>query len=106
MGAALLSARAVAPTRELSIVLPCYAATDIARRSLDILREFLATQSLDWEVIVVDDGGNRFDASPLPHDARIRLIRHERNLGKGAAVRTGMMAATGAVRSYTDVDRP
>lgn len=59
-----------------------------------------------WELLVVDDGGNDFNTSPLPADPAIRLLRHDRNLGKGAAVRTGMLAATGQVRIYTDVDLP
>jgi hypothetical protein len=33
-------------------------------------------------------------------------MRHEQNRGKGAAIRTGMLAATGHVRVFTDVDLP
>jgi dolichyl-phosphate beta-glucosyltransferase len=35
-----------------------------------------------------------------------RLIRHEKNLGKGAAVRTGMLAASEDIRIFTDADIP
>jgi glycosyltransferase involved in cell wall biosynthesis len=36
----------------------------------------------------------------------VRLLSHHRNRGKGAAVRTGMLTATGQVRVFTDVDLP
>ena len=55
---------------------------------------------------MVDDGGGDFESAPLPARANIRLLRHERNRGKGAAVRTGMLAARGRVRDLTDADLP
>ena len=36
----------------------------------------------------------------------MRLLSHHRNRGKGAAVRTGTLTATGQVRIFTDVDLP
>jgi len=88
------------------VVLPCYAGAELACQSARTLAGYFAGQDISWELIVVDDGANDFTANPLPSDARIRLLRHGRNLGKGAAVRTGMLAASGQVRVYTDVDLP
>ncbi|MDZ4675577.1 MAG: glycosyltransferase [Gemmatimonadota bacterium] len=93
-------------TPALSIILPVHAAADLASRSVSSLLQFLAGCNAPWEIIVVDDGGNDFDATPLPRHPAVQLLRHQRNLGKGAAVRTGMLAARGAVRLYTDVDLP
>lgn len=90
----------------LSVVLPVYAGAGLAAHSCQVLAEYLDGLRASWEIVVVDDGGNDFSASPLPDHAAVRLIRHERNIGKGGAVRTGMLAARGQVRIYTDADLP
>lgn len=90
----------------LSLILPCYQGAPLAQRTVEVMCDYLPRISGRWELLVVDDGGNDFNVYPLPSDARVRLLRHPRNLGKGAAVRTGMLAATGQVRIFTDVDMP
>ena len=61
---------------------------------------------LDWEALVVDDGSHDFLPDEWHDHPRVRLLRHVANRGKGAAVRTGMLAATGHVRIFTDADLP
>jgi glycosyltransferase involved in cell wall biosynthesis len=59
------------------------------------------------EIIVVDDGskdGTRDVLKTLDGKKGIRIILHEHNKGKGAAVRTGMAAATGDVLLIQDAD--
>jgi dolichyl-phosphate beta-glucosyltransferase len=90
---------------EISVVLPCYRAASIARRSVTSLQPFLEASGRTWEIVVVDDGGSDF-AGSLSADERIRLVVLPFNRGKGAAVRAGMLAARGRVRIYTDVDLP
>lgn len=90
----------------ISVILPCYGAAAIAARTAEVLCGYLPTVAPDWEIIVVDDGGNDFSATPLPVHPAVRLLRHPRNMGKGAAVRTGMLAARGRVRVFTDADLP
>lgn len=90
----------------LSVVLPCYRAAPLARRSVARLRTALRGQPLSWEVIVVDDGGGDFAADEWHDDPHVRLFSLPRNRGKGAAVRTGMLAARGRTRIFTDVDLP
>ncbi|MGH7592604.1 MAG: glycosyltransferase, partial [Gemmatimonadales bacterium] len=91
---------------ELSIILPSYRAARVAVRTVEALTEYLPSVVRHWEIIVVDDGAGDFAASPVPDHSAVRLVTHSRNLGKGAAVRTGMLAAGGRVRVYTDVDMP
>lgn len=91
---------------ELSVILPVYAAAPLAARSVATLIDYLSELGGRWEIVVVDDGGNDFAAHPLPEHPALHLLRHGANRGKGAAVRTGMLAATGEVRLYTDVDLP
>src|SRR5207245_3693415 len=61
-----------------------------------------------YEVIVVDDASTDDTASVVEARARevasVRLLRLPGNVGKGAAVRAGMLAARGAYRLFTDAD--
>ncbi len=91
---------------QLSVILPCHGAAATVARSVETLVTYLPRITTHWEVIVVDDGANDFGAHPLTDDPRVRLIRHRVNLGKGAAVRSGVLAATGHVRLFTDADLP
>lgn len=96
---------------ELSLVLP---AANEARRlpaSLTEVRDYLAAQPYRAEVIVVDDGSTDATAAVVREAARhfpasiaIGVIRHRRNLGKGAAVRSGCLSARGRYVLYMDAD--
>jgi dolichyl-phosphate beta-glucosyltransferase len=96
---------------ELSLVIP---ALDESRRipaTLAAVREFLGAQEYRSEVIVVDDGSRdgtsevvRRAARRFPDQVAVRVIQHARRLGKGAAVRSGCLAARGRFVVYTDAD--
>ncbi|HEY4102226.1 MAG TPA: glycosyltransferase [Gemmatimonadales bacterium] len=90
----------------VSVILPCFRSTPVALRTAEVLAAYLPTVFPTWELIVVDDGENEFGTAPLPDADNVRLITHSRNLGKGAAVRTGMLAARGRIRIFTDIDMP
>lgn len=90
----------------VSVVIPCYRAATVGRRSVATLGDALERTGLEWEVVVVDDGGGDFAADEWSGDPRITLLRLPVNQGKGAAVRAGMLAARGEIRIFTDVDLP
>lgn len=82
----------------LSVVVMAYNEEDNVGPLLDALVAWLGSQRFeDWEVLVVDDGSTDATAarvaSHVESEPRIRLLRHERNLGMGAAIRTGYAAA-------------
>lgn len=59
------------------------------------------------EVLVVDDGSRPEEVpSPAELPADVVLLRHATNVGKGGAVRTGMLAARGEYAIFTDSDLP
>ena len=63
--------------------------------------------SLELEIIIVDDGsrdGTRDILAELDGKGGVRVILHAHNMGKGAAVRTGIQAATGEVLLIQDAD--
>lgn len=62
-----------------------------------------------WEVILVDDGStdetpSRVHTEVLPLDKRLRLLTHDRNRGKGAALRTALEHVQGDIVLIQDAD--
>jgi glycosyltransferase involved in cell wall biosynthesis len=91
----------------LSIVIPAYNEEATLPGSLEQLSGYLETCSFPWEIVVVDDG-SRDGTAAVVHalavkNSRIRLIPGAR-LGKGAAIRQGMLAALGTWRFMADAD--
>jgi dolichyl-phosphate beta-glucosyltransferase len=87
---------------------PCYNAADYIARSLELLRGYCdaaAGELGTYEIIVVDDGSRDATVQVLNGQAA-KVIRLDTNRGKGAAVRTGMLAARGEYRFFVDGDLP
>jgi glycosyltransferase involved in cell wall biosynthesis len=88
---------------KLSVVIPVYNEVENIR---EILKRVQASR-LAWEIIVVDDGsqdGTRDALKRLKDKGGLRVILHDQNKGKGAAVRTGLSAARGDVILIQDAD--
>jgi glycosyltransferase involved in cell wall biosynthesis len=89
---------------KLSILMPVYneAATvvTVVKRVLDV------DYPCEVELVAVDDGSRDGSADLLAaiDDPRLTLVRHERNRGKGAAIRTAAGAATGDYMIICDAD--
>ncbi len=98
------------PFETLSVVIPAYNEAGRLPRFLAGLREHFALDPCPGgcEVIVVDDGSRDGTGDVVRGLARgwpeLELIRHRRNRGKGAALRTGMAAATGDAILLVDAD--
>lgn len=94
----------------LSVILPCYRAAELARKSALRLAQAFAGRISTFEIVVVDDGIG--DCEPVLSGLAVagggvvKLVTLPENRGKGAAVAAGMKAARGAVRVFTDVDIP
>ena len=83
----------------LTILIPAFNEETNLRTHLPTLIACAETHARDFEVLVVDDGSTDATAAVVEefaaHDARIRLIRHPRNLGPGSGVKTGIREARG-----------
>lgn len=89
---------------ELSIIIPAFNEEERLPNSLTVILDFVRSRHPETEIIVVDDGSTDRTADLVRQHPSVRLIQHPRNLGKGAAVRTGMLAATGVWRYLCDSD--
>jgi dolichyl-phosphate beta-glucosyltransferase len=68
------------------------------------VRSALANVEGGVELIVVDDGSSDDTAAEARAAGADRVLIHPVNRGKGAAVRTGVLAATGSTIAFTDAD--
>ena len=97
-----------APLRGVSIVLPCFDEEDNVVEAVRAARLAGRRAALACEVIVVDDGSRdrtRERALALAlDDPAVRVIVHERNSGYGAALRSGIAAASQPWILLTDAD--
>ena len=88
---------------KLSVIIPVYNEVE----SIQVILKRVQDTGLVHEIIVVDDGsrdGTRDVLATLDGRNSVRVILHEGNKGKGAAVRTGMSAAAGEVLLIQDAD--
>jgi dolichol-phosphate hexosyltransferase len=89
---------------KLSILMPVY---NEEERLPEALKRALAVQyPCDVELLVVNDGSSDATAQILDgwSDERLRVVHHERNRGKGAAIRTAVGAADGDYMVILDAD--
>ncbi len=87
----------------LSVIIPVY---NEVKNISEILKRVQA-QNLANEIVVIDDGsidGTRALLQELDGKNKVRVILHERNQGKGAAVVTGFKAAKGDILLIQDAD--
>ncbi|MEO6027716.1 MAG: glycosyltransferase family 2 protein [Candidatus Binatia bacterium] len=92
----------------LSVVVPAYNeqnAIDAILERLLAQREALRRVGIGtYEIVVVDDGSRDRTAERVAAHPDVRLVRHVRNQGYGAALKTGFAAATGEWLAFLDAD--
>lgn len=87
----------------LTVVIPCFNEAKTIAQVIERVRE---TQ-LPCEIVIVDDGstdGTREVLNSLRDQSDLKIVFHERNQGKGAALKTGFLQATGDVVVVQDAD--
>lgn len=93
----------------LSVVIPSYnEMRNIQRDVLDRVLTYLKKQDFSWEIVLTDDGSTDGTVAALhdfsKKDKRIRVVENIHR-GKGPTVSSGMLAATGQYRLFTDFDQ-
>lgn len=93
----------------LSVVIPSYnESSNLERGVLDQVVSYLKKQDFSWEVVLTDDGSQ--DGTPEKLKVFAQQHKHVRvvenpHRGKGPTVSSGMLAATGEYRLFTDFDQ-
>jgi glycosyltransferase involved in cell wall biosynthesis len=94
----------------LSVVIPAYNEAARLGNTLRAVVDYLSQNAPDGELIVVDDGSTDQTADMARQifrdskDLRTSVISYKSNLGKGRAVRLGLLAARGDVALFSDAD--
>ena len=90
--------------RKLSVIVPVF---DERNTVVEIVRRMRAVElPVDLEIVIVDDGSTDGTGDVLRQlaDSTVRVVLHERNKGKGAAIRTGLEKVTGDLVLIQDAD--
>lgn len=88
---------------KVSVIIPVYN----EKSTIEELLRRVKAEEIASEIVVIDDGssdGTRDILGNLDQDSQLRVILHDRNRGKGAAVRTGFQNASGDVFLIQDAD--
>jgi dolichyl-phosphate beta-glucosyltransferase len=90
----------------LSVVIPLFN-EEKRLKNLKIINEFLKSQKIKSELIVVNDGSSDKTLrliKRLSEQFPLKIITYKSNCGKGYALKTGMLAAKGKYHMFTDID--
>ena len=91
----------------ISVVVPAYNEEAGIAATIERLRAWLDERGGAFEILVVDNASSDRTAervAPLCDGRRVRLLRNERNRGKGYSMRRGMLEARGELRLHCDAD--
>ena len=90
-----------------SLIIPSYNNSEELIRELPPLLSYLEERGFFVEVVIVNDGSPQVEQLVEFCSANsFVLLDHSQNMGKGAAVRLGMLNATESIRIFTDADIP
>ena len=92
----------------LTVFFPAFNEEAIIEKTVTDAARIASTLADDYEIVVVDDGSSDKTASVVERlagaDPHIRLERHDRNRGYGAALRTGFASARKDLVFFSDAD--
>jgi len=89
---------------KLSIVIPAYNERNTIEAIIEKIKAVNLGNGIEKEIIVVDDGSKDGTREIIQRIAGIRYIFHEKNLGKGGAMKTGFKNSTGDILIIQDAD--
>tara|TARA_B100001029_G_scaffold52572_1_gene42152 strand:- start:77 stop:790 length:714 start_codon:yes stop_codon:yes gene_type:complete len=92
---------------KISILIPCYNEEKTIRQVVINAEKSLLNINIDYEIVVVDDYSNDGSSKKLlelKNENKIKLFTHSQNLGKGAAIATGLKYINGEIVLIQDAD--
>jgi dolichyl-phosphate beta-glucosyltransferase len=94
------------PDHDLTVIVPAFNEEERLPATLTGLADYLNRWGVDYRVLVVDDGSRDATAGLAARFGSRFTTISQSNSGKGAAVRNGMLRATGRIVAFTDADLP
>ncbi len=94
---------------KLSVILPAYNESHRIEENIQECCDTFSSLGYDYEIIVVDDGSSdsthlRALGARSKEPGRVRIVRYEKNLGKGNALICGSAYASGDIVAFVDSD--
>jgi glycosyltransferase involved in cell wall biosynthesis len=92
---------------DVSIIMPAYNEEEHITHAIQTLEERLRQTPYSYEIIVVDDGstdGTRREALRVAKNPRVRVLGYARNMGKGHAIKYGVLNSNGNIVTFMDSD--
>ena len=92
---------------KISLCIPMYNEERIIEDTLDTVSSYMKNTFIDnYEIIFISDGSKDDCAEKVKNynDSHVRLISYEQNMGKGYAVRQGVLSSNGDIVMFTDCD--
>jgi len=90
---------------KISIVIPAYNEEKRILRTLRMIKDYIKNRKEKFEIIIVDDGCKDKTVEIVRNfDKSIRIVQYGSNRGKGYAIKSGMLAASGDLALFMDAD--
>ncbi|MCX7917396.1 MAG: glycosyltransferase family 2 protein [bacterium] len=93
---------------EISVIIPAYNEEKRILKTLEKIYKYFKDRNYNFEIIVVDDGSQDSTVKIVDEFSKdkkqVKILRHSKNMGKGAAVKTGILNAIGDLILFTDAD--
>ncbi len=89
---------------DVSIIIPAYKEEERLGSTLQKINNYFQNKNFSYEIIVVDDGSNDRTSEIASNYPNVVSLIQPANMGKGAAVRRGMLESSGKFRLFTDAD--
>lgn len=94
-------------THSVTVIMPAYELEDTIMEAVERIKKNVSVLTDEYEIIIVDDGSRDRTYSQvlkLAKNPHIKVYRHPVNLGKGAAIKTGVMNAKMEYSILIDAD--
>lgn len=95
-------------TKSLSIVIPIFNEKNIIKKNLKEVEEYLNVKCIEYEIVLVNDGSNdgtkQIVEEYIKNRTNIKLLNNNYNIGKGAAIKKGVLNSSKNYILFMDAD--